>query len=60
MNLKEAHERLRAAVISVIECDRIYGGADPEDSRKLELLPGDSVIVADLLRGLGLDIGDYP
>ncbi len=53
-------EKLESAVMHVIECARACGDCPPEDFRKLELLPNDSVMVADLLRGLGLPIGDYP
>lgn len=59
---EKMYDRLRDAVIDVIEMDRLAGGIvdTSDDARKLELLEGDSVIVADLLRGLGLEIGDYP
>ena len=52
--------RLSDAVLSVIELDRALASADTASYRKLEMLPGDSVMVADLLRGLGLPIGNYP
>ena len=61
LNEIDAFERLKSAVMHVIECDRACGGkCDYNDLRKIELLEGDSVMVADLLRGLGLEIGDYP
>lgn len=62
-NLDAAEKReaqLREAVLNVIELDRLIGGKSQEDATKIELLEGDSVLVADLLRGMGLPIGDYP
>jgi hypothetical protein len=56
----EAHERLRKAVIEVIALDRLLIGKDCVEAYSVELLEGDSVMVADLLRGLGVEIGDYP
>lgn len=59
--LIEEHRRLRKAVIGVISIDRMLGGTENEDhARRVELQPGDSVMVADLLRGLGVPVGDYP
>ena len=59
--LASAYTRLVDAVISVIACDRVaYKDYSNDDIHKLELLPDESVMVADLLRGLGLPIGHYP
>jgi hypothetical protein len=52
--------KLERAAMEVIFIDRLNGGKNEKEAGKKELLPDDSVKVADLLRGMGLPIGDYP
>lgn len=48
-------ERLRKACLHVIEIDRLAGGAESsEKARELRHLPDDSVMVGDLLEGMGV------
>lgn len=48
-------ERLRKACLHVIEIDRLVGGAESsENARELRHLPDDSVVVGDLLEGMGI------